>query len=401
MGRDAFLEEVWKWKDKYASNINNQTRLMGASCDWSKERFTLDEGLSKNVQYAFVNLYNKGLLYRGEYMVNYSPALGSVISDIEVDYKEEEAKLYYITYFVSGSDNELVLATTRPETLLADQAVAVHPKDKRFKKLIGRKVILPIVNKEIDIIGDEMVDMNFGTGVVKITPAHDPADFETGKRHNLRLDYQVIDKNGIMTKEAGIFAGQDALTARENIVELLRSKGNLVKVEPYTHKVGYCSRGGCRIESIVSTQWFVKADELAKKVMVGYKKKEFEIVPERFNKTFEDWMGNLRDWCVSRQLWWGHQIPAYYDVKTKELLTVSLDEEAVFAKYGKENVYRDADVLDTWFSSALWPFSILDWSPENPGELFKKFYPAQVLETGYDILFFWVIRMLLMGYEYT
>lgn len=272
MGREAFLDEVWKWKDKYASNINNQVRQMGASCDWSRERFTLDEGLSKNVGYTFVDLYNKGLLYRGEYMVNYSPALGSVISDIEVDYKEEEAKLYYITYFVSGSDNELILATTRPETLLADQAVAVHPKDKRFKKLIGRKVILPIVNKEIEIIGDEMVDMNFGTGVVKITPAHDPADFETGKRHGLRLDYGVIDKNGFMTKEAGIFAGQDTLTARENIVELLKSKGNLVKVEPYTHKVGYCSRGGCRVESIVSTQWFIKSSELAKKVISGYKK---------------------------------------------------------------------------------------------------------------------------------
>lgn len=401
MGREAFLDEVWKWKDKYAENINNQVRQMGASCDWSRERFTLDEGLSKNVGYTFVDLYNKGLLYRGEYMVNYSPALGSVISDIEVDYKEEEAKLYYITYFVSGSDNELILATTRPETLLADQAVAVHPKDKRFKKLIGRKVILPIVNKEIDIIGDEMVDMHFGTGVVKITPAHDPTDFETGKRHGLRLDYQVIDKNGFMTEEAGIFAGQDVLTARENIVELLKSKGNLVKVEPYIHKVGYCSRGGCRVESIVSTQWFVKSGELAKKVIAGYKKGEFEIVPQRFEKTFEDWIYNLRDWCISRQLWWGHQIPAYYDAKTHELLTVTLDEEAVFAKYGKDNVYRDADVLDTWFSAALWPYSILDWTPTNPGELFKKFYPAQVLETGYDILFFWVIRMLLMGYEYT
>lgn len=272
MGREAFLGEVWKWKDEYAANINNQVRQMGASCDWSRERFTLDEGLSKNVGHTFVDLYNKGLLYRGEYMVNYSPALGSVISDIEVDYKEEEAKLYYINYFVSGSDNELVVATTRPETLLADQAVAVHPKDKRFRKLIGRKVILPIVNKEIIIIGDEMVDMNFGTGAVKITPAHDPTDFEVGKRHGLKLDYKVIDKNGYMTEEAGIFAGQDTLTARENVVELLRAKGNLIKIEPYTHKVGYCSRGGCKVESIVSTQWFIRASELAKKVMIGHKK---------------------------------------------------------------------------------------------------------------------------------
>lgn len=401
LGREAFLDEVWKWKDEYANNINNQVRKMGASCDWSRERFTLDDGLSANVQHAFMDLYNKGLLYRGEYMVNYSPTLGSVISDIEVDYKEEEGKLYYITYFVSGSDNELVVATTRPETLLGDQAIAVHPKDKRFKKLIGRSVILPIVNKEIPIIGDEMVDIEFGTGAVKITPAHDATDFEVAGRHNLRRDYIVIDKNGYMTEEAGIFAGQDAETARENIVELLKAKGNLVKIEPYTHKVGYCSRGGCKVETVVSTQWFVKSSELAKKVIAGYKKKEFEIIPSRFNKSFEDWIYNLRDWCVSRQLWWGHQIPAYYDVKTNELLTVSLDEDAVFAKYGKENVYRDSDVLDTWFSSALWPFSILDWTPENPGELFKKFYPANVLETGYDIIFFWVIRMLLFWYEYT
>lgn len=401
MGRSLFLDEVWKWKDEYAANINNQVRQMGASCDWSRERFTLDEGLNKNVEYTFVDLYKKGLLYRGEYMVNYSPVLGSVISDIEVDYKEEEGKLYYINYFISGSDNELQVATTRPETLLGDQAIAVNPKDKRFKKFIGRSVILPIVNKEIPIIGDDMVDITFGTGAVKITPAHDATDFEVGKRHNLRLDYQVLDKNGYMTKEAWIFAWQDAETARANIVELLRAKGNLVKVEPYIHKVGYCSRWGCKVETIVSTQWFVKASELAKKVMVGYKKKEFEILPAKFNRDFENWMGNLRDWCVSRQLWWGHQIPAYFDVKTKELLEVTLDEESVYVKYGKENVYRDADVLDTWFSAALWPYSILDWTPKNPGELFNKFYPAQVLETGYDILFFWVIRMLLMGYEYT
>ncbi|MDQ1343593.1 MAG: valyl-tRNA synthetase [Patescibacteria group bacterium] len=402
LGREKFLEEVWKWKDEYAANINNQARKMGASCDWSKERFTLDAGLNRNVEHVFVDLYRKGLLYRGEYMVNYSPALGSVISDIEVDYKEEDSKMYYVTYFVSGSDNELTIATTRPETLLADQAVAVHPKDKRFKKLIGRSVILPIVNKEIPIIADDMVDMEFGTGAVKITPAHDPTDFEAGKRHNLKLDYQVIDKNGVMTKEAGIFAGQEAATtARDNVVELLKAKGNLVKIEPYKQRVGYCSRGHCRIETVVSTQWFVKSSELAKKVIVGHKKGEFKIVPPRFNKTFEEWINNLRDWCVSRQLWWGHQIPAYYDVKTGELVAVSMNPEEVYAKFGKENVRRDDDVLDTWFSSALWPFSILDWSPENPGELFKKFYPASVLETGYDILFFWVIRMLLMGYEYT
>lgn len=399
--REKFLEEVWKWKDEYESNINNQVKRMWSSCDWSKNRFTLDKWLNKNVEHVFCDLYNKWLIYKGEYMVNYSPALQTVISDIEVDYKEEDAFMYYITYFVSWSDKELIIATTRPETLLADQAVAVHPKDKRFKKLIGRKVILPIVNSEIPIIGDESVLMDFWTGALKITPAHDPNDFEIWRKKWLKLDYAVIDKNWKMNKEAGIFAWQDVLTARENIVELLKAKWNLVKIEPYKHTVGYCSRGWCRIETIVSTQWFVKSSELAKKVIKWYEKKEFEIIPARFNKTFEDWIFNLRDWCISRQLWWGHQIPAYYDKKTNKLLTVTTDEESVYAKYGKENVYRDEDVLDTWFSSALWPFSILDWNPENPSELFKKFYPAQVLETGHDILFFWVIRMLLMGYEYT
>jgi valyl-tRNA synthetase len=335
-------------------------------------------------------------------MVNYSPVLESVISDIEVEYEEVTEKMYYINYFVSGSDKELLVATTRPETLLADQAIAIHPKDKRYKKLIGKSVILPIVNKEIPIIADEMVDMEFGTGVVKITPAHDPADFETAKRHNLRTDYKVIDPSGYMNKNAGIFAGLLASgEARNNVVELLRSKGNLVKVEPYTHKVGFCSRGKCRIESVVSTQWFVRASKMAEKVIAGYKSKEFEILPARFNKTFEDWIYNLRDWCISRQLWWGHQIPAYYDVHTGELLGVTRNPEELYTKYGKENIRRDDDVLDTWFSSALWPFSVLNWDFDNISELFQKYYPANVLETGYDILFFWVIRMLLMGYEFT
>ncbi|MCK9272246.1 valine--tRNA ligase [Candidatus Gracilibacteria bacterium] len=401
LGREKFLEEVWKWKDEYHKNITDQIKLMGASCDWSKERFTLDEGLSKTVGKVFVDLYNKGLIYRGEYMVNYSPVLKTVVSDIEVEFKEEQAEMYYITYFVSGSDNELVVATTRPETMLADQAIAVNPKDKRYKRLIGRKVILPLLNKEIPIIGDESVDMEFGTGVLKITPAHDSTDFQIGKKHGLRLDYSVIDNAGYMNREAGIFAGQDIKTARDNIVELLKSKGNFLKQEPYTHKVGYCERTGCKIETVISTQWFVKSDVLAKKVIEGYKKGDFKIIPERYNKIFEDWIYNLRDWCISRQLWWGHQIPAYYDIHTGKLLEVSLDEEAVFAKYGCENVRRDDDVLDTWFSSALWPFSVLDWDFENSGDLYKKYYPAQMLETGHDIIFFWVTKMLLFGYEFT
>jgi len=401
LGREKFLEKVWEWKEEYSNNINSQTRLMWASLDWSKERFTLDKWLSDNVSHIFCDLYKKWLLYRWEYMVNYSPGLETVISDIEVDYKEEDAKMYYITYFVSWSDNELTIATTRPETLLADQAVAVHPKDKRYKKMIWRSVILPILNKEIPIIGDETVEKDFGTWVLKITPAHDPADFQLGKKHNLRLDYSVIDKNWRMTKEAGIFAWQDFMMARENVVELLRAKWNLIKIEPYKHNVWYCSRSWCKIETIISKQWFIKSSEIAKKVIAGYKKKEFVIMPERYNKPFEDWIFNLRDWCVSRQLWWWHQIPAYYDIKTWELVAVSQDEESVYKKYGKENIRRDEDVLDTWFSSALWPFSILDWAPKNPWELFKKFYPANVLETGHDILTFWVIKMLLMWYEYT
>lgn len=397
--REKFLEKVWEWKNKYGNTITDQMRQVWASADWSKERFTLDAGLSKTVTDAFVDLYNKGMIYKWEYMVNYSPALNTVISDQEVIYKEEVGKLYHITYFVSGSDNEVVVATTRPETLLWDEAVAVHPKDKRYKALLkaGKKLILPILNREIPIIADEMVDMEFGTGAVKITPAHDPNDFEVAKRHSLPLDNIVLGKDGHMTAKAGIFAGQDSQTARENIVELLRAKGNLVKVENYTHKVGYCERSGSKIETIISTQWFVKVDEMAKKVIAGYKKKDFEIIPERFNKIFEDWIYNLRDWCISRQLWWGHRIPAYYHKQTGEMV-VSKEDLSLTWEY-----IRDEDVLDTWFSSALWPFSVLDFDFEAKvqSELFQKFYPAQVLETGHDIIFFWVIRMLLFWYEFT
>ncbi len=399
LGREAFLEKIWEWKNKYGNTITNQMRQVWASADWSKERFTLDSWLSKTVTDAFVDLYNKGMIYKGEYMVNYSPWLNTVISDQEVIYKEEVGKLYHITYFVSGSDNEVVVATTRPETLLWDEAVAVHPKDKRYKALLkwGKKLILPILNREIPLIGDEMVDMEFGTGAVKITPAHDPNDFEVAKRHSLPLDNIVVGKDGNMTSKAWIFAWQDYQTARENIVELLKSKGNLVKVENYTHKVGYCERSGSRIETIISTQWFVKVEEMAQKVIAWYKKKEFEIIPERFNKIFEDWIYNLRDWCISRQLWWGHRIPAYYHKETWEMV-VSKEDLSLTGEY-----IRDEDVLDTWFSSGLWPFSILDFDFEakTQSELFNKFYPAQVLETGHDIIFFWVIRMLLFWYEFT
>lgn len=445
IGREAFIEACKEWVTEYGWHIQWQVGKMGASVDWSKERYTFDEKSNALVEDIFVDLYNKWLIYRGEYMVNYSPALDSVISDIEVEHREIEEKMYYINYFVSGTDNELIVATTRPETLLADLAVAVHPKDKRYKKMIGKSVILPIVNKEIPIIGDEMVDMEFGTGVVKITPAHDGADFETAKRHGIRTDYRVLDKKGYMTEEAGIFAGQyGSGEARDNIVELLRAKGNLVKVEPYTHTVGFCSRGKCRIESVISTQWFVRASKMAEKVITGYKNNEFDVIPSRFEKTFEDWIYNLRDWCISRQLWWGHQIPAYFHKETGELIGVWRDIAQIIRNYNENiasstsqtrrnssaewvqewivhgqydewgterkarrtsvsegDLRRDEDVLDTWFSSALWPFSVLDWKIDDPGAFFKKYYPANVLETGHDILFFWVIRMLLMGYEFT
>ncbi|QFR39286.1 valine--tRNA ligase [Candidatus Gracilibacteria bacterium 28_42_T64] len=408
LGRKDFLKECWDWKETHANIITDQFKKMGASCDWSKERFTLDADLNKRVNKAFVDLYHKDLIYKGEYMVNYSPALNTVLSDQEVVYKEEKGKLYHITYFVAGSDNEVVVATTRPETLLGDVAVAVHPKDKRYKKLLknGKKLILPIVNKEIPIIADEMVDMDFGTGAVKITPAHDPSDFEVGKRHDLPLDIVVLGKDGKMTNIAGIFEGQDYITARSNIVELLKAKGNLIKVEDHVSKVGYCERSGAKVETIISSQWFVKVDPLVKKVVKGYKAKEFEIIPKRFNKVFEDWIFNLRDWCISRQLWWGHQIPVWYGEDGHPFCTETEEEAYELAKshYGKEVVLtRDTDVLDTWFSSGLWPFSVLDynmWGEEQP-DLVKEFYPAQILETGHDIIFFWVIRMLLFGYEFT
>ncbi len=399
LGREKFLDEVWAWKEKYGNTITHQMRQVWASADWSKERFTMDAGLSKTVTAAFVDLYNKGMIYKWEYMVNYSPALNTVVSDQEVIYKEEKSKLYHITYFVSGSDNEIIVATTRPETLLWDVAVAVHPQDKRYKKILKswKPLILPILNKEIPIIADEMVDMEFGTGAVKITPAHDANDFEVARRHSLPLDQVVVGKDWNMTQAAGIFAGQPYMMARENIVALLKSKGNLLKIEDHTSKVGYCERSGCKIETIISTQWFVAVEKMAQKVIAGYKKKDFEIVPERFNKIFEDWIFNLRDWCISRQLWWGHRIPAYYHKTTGEILVTAEDMS------NNPDYIQDEDVLDTWFSSGLWPFSVLDFEfgAEKQNDLFNQFYPAQVLETGHDIIFFWVIRMLLFWYEFT
>lgn len=398
--REKFIELAWDWTKEYGWTITHQMRQMWASCDWSREKFTFEEGQNKKVIAAFVDLYKKWLIYKWDYMVNFSPKLNTVVSDQEVIYKEEKGKLYYITYFVAWSDNEIVVATTRPETMLWDVAVAVNPNDKRYKKILKAKktLILPILNKEIPLIADEMVDMEFWTWAVKITPAHDKNDFEVGKRHNLPLDNIVLWKDWNMTSEAWIFAWQDFLTARENIVELLKAKWNLLKVEDYTHKVWYCERSGCKIETIISSQWFVKIEPIVKKVIDGYKKKEFEIIPNRFNKIFEDWIYNLRDWCISRQLWRWHRIPAYYHKVTWEVLITEEDMS------WNPDYIQDEDTLDTWFSSALWPFATLDfniWDKLQISEDFKKFYPAQMLETGHDIIFFWVIRMLLFWYEFT
>jgi valyl-tRNA synthetase len=408
LSRDEFLQECWKWNEEFGGKIQDQFRRMGTSCDWSKEKFTLDSDMNERVIDAFNILYEKGLIYQGEYMVNYDPVLKTVVSDQEVIHKEEKGKLYHITYFVSGSDNEVVVATTRPETLLGDVAVAVHPKDKRYKKLLKaeKKLILPIVNIEIPLIADESVDMEFGTGAVKITPAHDASDFEMGKRHELPLDRVVIEKDGRMSQIAGIFAGQDYKTARNNIVELLRTKGNLLKIEDHSAKVWYGERTGAKIETIISKQWFVKIQPLAEKVIAGYEKKQFQILPERYNKVFEDWIYNLRDWCISRQLQWGHQIPVWYTQEWNIIVAKNYDWALEKAKkeYGEDvTLTQDEDVLDTWFSSALWPFATLGFNMygKDQPELFEQFYPAQVLETGHDIIFFWVVRMLLFGYEFT
>ena len=404
MSREDFLAECWDWNKKYWWIIQNQFRKMGTSCDWTKEKFTFEDSMNKRVNKSFVDLYNKWLIYKGEYMVNYDPILETVISDQEVLHREESWKMYYITYFCSGSDNEVVIATTRPETLLWDVAVAVHPKDKRYKKLIkwGKKLILPIMNTQIQLIADEMVDMDFGSWAVKITPAHDANDFATAKRHDLPLDHIVIGKDWKMTEIAWIFAWQDYKVARENIVALLKSKGNLVKIEDHISKVGYGERSWAKIETIISTQWFVKVEPLVKKVIAWYKRKDFKIIPDRYNKTFEDWIFNLRDWCISRQLIWGHQIPVWYN-EAWEMFCAETEEDAQKQAWEWIQLTRDTDALDTWFSSWLWPFAALDnnmWEGDQ-SELMKKFYPAGVLETWHDIIFFWVIRMLLFWYEFT
>lgn len=395
IGRDEFLKRAWKWKDEYGGIILNQLRKIGSSCDWDKVRFTMDEGVSEAVQEVFVRLYNKGLIYRGEKIINWCPKCMTTISDAEVNHVDSQGHFWHINYPIVGTDEFLLLATTRPETMLGDSAVAVHPDDKRYKHLIGKTVMLPIVNKEIPIIEDRYVDMEFGTGVVKITPAHDPNDFEVGERHSLER-INILNDNGTMNENAGIYEGLDRYEARKLIVEELKKQGLLVKVESVTHAVGVHERCNTVVEPLIKLQWFVKMEELAKPAIEAYKTKDLNFIPDRFGKTYLHWLENIRDWCISRQLWWGHRIPAYYCSECGNI-EVGHGVPEKCSKCGCSNLSQDEDTLDTWFSSALWPFSTLGW-PHNTEEL-EHFYPTSVLVTAYDIIFFWVIRMVFSGIE--
>lgn len=394
LGRENFVAETWKWKEEYASFIRQQWSKLGLGLDYSRERFTLDEGLSKAVREVFVTLYKKGLIYRGEYIINWDPATKTALSDIEVIYKDVQGAFYHMRYPLADGSGHIEIATTRPETMLGDTAVAVHPEDDRYKHLIGKKVVLPIVGREIPIVGDDYVDMEFGSGAVKITPAHDPNDFEIGNRHNLER-ILVMNQDGTMNDKTGKYEGMDRFACRKQIVKDLQADGVLFNIEDHMHSVGHSERSGAVVEPYLSTQWFVKMQPLADKAVDLQKQEEkVNFVPDRFEKTYLHWMENIRDWCISRQLWWGHRIPAWYHKETGE---VYVDHEA---PADIENWEQDSDVLDTWFSSALWPFSTMGW-PDVDAADFKRYYPTNVLVTGYDIIFFWVSRMIFQGLEFT
>ena len=396
VGRDGFLERAWAWKEKYGGRIIEQLKLLGSSCDWSRLSFTMDERCSRAVKEVFVSLYEKGLIYRGDRIINWCPDCKTALSDAEVEYVEEDSHLWYIKYQVKGSDEYVTVATSRPETMFGDTAVAVNPKDKRYKNFAGKTLILPIVNKEIPVVFDDYVELEFGTGAVKITPAHDPNDFEVGLRHGLEV-VRVINDDGTMNEFAGKYNGMSALDCREKVVEELKNLGALVKIEDLHHNVGHCYRCHHTVEPIVSKQWFVKMEPLAKPAIEAVRKKSVKFTPERFSKIYFNWMENVRDWCISRQLWWGHRIPAYYCDDCGEM-TIAKEDVKVCPKCGGTHIRQDEDVLDTWFSSALWPFSTLGY-PEMTEDL-KYFYPTDVLVTGYDIIFFWVARMIFSGIEH-
>ena len=398
LGREGFLEKAWEWKKEYGGFITEQIRKLGSSCDWDRERFTMDEGLTRAVQTVFVNLYNKGLIYKGERMINWCPYCNTSISDAEVEYEQEATHLWYIKYPIKGEEGRFVtVATTRPETMLGDTGVAVNPNDERYKDLIGKTVILPIMNKEIPVIADEFVETEFGTGCVKLTPAHDVNDYEAGIKHNLDI-VQVFNENGIMNDLVPEYKGLNMYDARKKIVEKLQEIGALEKIEDYTHAVGKCYRCHNTIEPMISKQWFVKMEPLAKPAIEAVKNKETEFVPQRFEKTYFHWLENIKDWCISRQLWWGHRIPAYYCDDCGEII-VSMDKPEKCTKCGSTHLTQDPDTLDTWFSSALWPFSTLGW-PDDTEDM-KYFYPTATLVTGYDIIFFWVVRMMFSAIEHT
>ncbi len=395
LGREKFLQRVWKWKEEYGNRIVEQQKKMGVSCDWSRSRFTMDEGCSKAVRETFCELYDKGLIYKGSRIINWCPHCITALSDAEVEYQDKPGNLWHIRYPLADGSGDIVIATTRPETMLGDTGVAVNPEDENFKHLIGTKCILPIMNREIPIVGDEYCEIGFGTGAVKMTPAHDPNDFEVGLRHNLEV-IRVIADDGKINENGGIYNGMDRYECRKQIVKDLEEQGYLVKVEPYNHNVGTCYRCHNDVEPLISAQWFVKMAPLAEEALRVVREGEVKFVPERFSKTYTNWMENVHDWCISRQLWWGHQIPAWYCDECGHI-NVSREDPTACAKCGCTKLTRDEDVLDTWFSSALWPFSTLGW-PENTADL-DFYYPTSVMVTGYDIIFFWVARMIFSGCE--
>jgi len=397
LGREKFLERVWDWKHKYGNRIVEQQKKLGVSCDWDRARFTMDEGCSKAVREVFVSLYEKGLIYKGSRIINWCPHCITALSDAEVEYVDKPGHLWHIRYPLADGSGEVVVATTRPETMLGDTGVCVNPSDERYKDIVGKMAILPLVNKQIPIVADDYAEMEFGTGCVKMTPAHDPNDFEVGLRHNLEV-IRVLDDNGKVNSYGGKYEGMDRYEARKAIVADLEEQGYLVKVEDYSHNVGTCYRCHNDVEPIISAQWFVKMKPLAEEAIRSVKEGEIKFVPERFTKNYLHWMENLRDWCISRQLWWGHQIPAWYCANCGHI-TVSREDACKCEKCGSSNIERDPDVLDTWFSSALWPFETLGW-PEKSEDL-DYFYPTDVLVTGYDIITFWVSRMIFSGLEHT
>ncbi|MFA4836137.1 MAG: valine--tRNA ligase [Dehalococcoidia bacterium] len=398
LGRERFLEHVWEWVTKYRARITEQLKRMGVSCDWTREAFTMDPGPARAVRTTFVNLHKKGLIYRGERLTNWCPSCATVLSDLEVDHKETQGNFYHIRYRLAGKDNEfVVVATTRPETLLGDTAVAVNPSDARYKHLVGMKVVVPAIGREIPVIADEAVDMSFGTGALKITPAHDPVDFEIAQRKSLPL-INIMNLDATLNKNAGPYQGQDRFVARKTLLADLERYGLLVKIEPHTHAVGHCYRCRTMVEPLVTKQWFVKVAPLAKPAIDAVANGRIEIIPQHFTKVYSNWMENIRDWCISRQLWWGHRIPVWY-CQDCGWITVAVDDPSACSHCGSKNIEQDPDVLDTWFSSALWPHSTLGW-PDDTRDL-GYFYPTSVMETGYDILFFWVARMIMMGLENT